>query len=123
MKTQILAARARVSLLASTPAQMDQLRDQLNDPDLFGIINNLYMSDALKFEQVRVTQTSPAYVVVLRVSPASDGGQDDSGLNEDALGDLGKFVEQGRRRLSGFWMSLAPADHGPSFTITLGADE
>ena len=122
MKTQILAARARVNVRASTREQMEQLREQLPNEVLYSLIHNLHMSDAVKFEQIRVTQTSPASIVVLRFNPASDASQDDSGLSEDALTDLGRFADLGRKRLSGFWSSLSAGEGGAAFTLTLGAD-
>ncbi len=122
MKTQILAARARVRLHATTSDQLDQVREQINNDDLFGLINNLHHSDSIKIEQVRVTQTSPASIVVLRFNPASDASQDDTGLSEDALSELGRFADQARKKLSGFWSSLSAGEGVAAFTLTLGAD-
>lgn len=118
MNKLITAARARIQLTATTPAQMEQLRDQVDD-EVYSLVHNLYMSDAIKFDQIRVTQTQPATIVVIKFRPSSDGGQEDSGLNEDALNDLGYLVTKGRRNLNDFWTTLSA--EGSSFTLTIGA--
>lgn len=123
MKTQLLAARARVRVQAVTADQMEQLREQVSNDDLYSLVYQLSLSDAIRFHQLRVTQTSPAIIVVVRFNPASDASQDDSGLNEEALSALGRFADQARKKLSGFWSSLAASpEGGAAFTLTFGAD-
>jgi hypothetical protein len=119
MNRQVSAARARILSGVSIQEQFRQLKDQVPS-SLYSVVDPLRFSDSLSVQSVFLKRARPNMVVELRFQPSSEHGQDDSGLSEEAVVELGRLCSLGRQKINGFWCSLSYESN--MFALVLGAE-
>lgn len=115
LKQRLKAAEARVNNLRASSIR-DQVRglEPVVGDDLFAVIHSLWVNSPMQFKSVQIINRTSSPIISISMEPEADG------INEDALSDLGAFVEQGRTSVPGFWCKLSHS--GSGFELEVGGD-